>query len=119
MNALASVPQQLLKAFEKVKTTVTLTSPPTYVSGTRDVTGSGASYTVNNASPVIEDTSAIQRDGAASYDALCFLPGRGLSFTPEKGWTLTAGSSTWKVIEAVRHMVDASTVAAYELRLER
>jgi hypothetical protein len=120
-NSLASIPTKLLAVFERVKTTVTITAAPTYVVASGGTTGTPTSYSVTNASPVIEDQTMLAAGSAQrAGNASCFLPGSGLGFVPLVGWTLTAGSGKpWKIVDVIAHAIDESTVAAWELRLER
>lgn len=119
-NDLATLPADLLTVFAAVKTTIVLTETPTYNPTTRDVSGSPTDHTVTNASPIIEDATLTRETNALKAgEASCFLPGSGLGFVPLPGWKLSVGSKTWKVVDVLRHPVDETSVAAYELRLER
>jgi hypothetical protein len=128
MNSLSTLPAKLLKVFDRVKTTITVTEQPTYNKATRDVSGTPTAHTVTNASPILDaaalfagaPSSAGTGDGALAYEAVCFLPGDGLAFVPLVGWTVTAGSDPlWRIVEVVKHRVDETLVAAFELRLAR
>lgn len=96
----------------------TITEPKAYDAATGGGTGSATTHSVKVTPLAYYKANLIDGDLIRAGDAVVYLSGAGLGFTPKAGWKIAVAGTTFNIV-AVTSMSGGDDVGAYELQVRR